>query len=258
MCAFHGCSRLPSQLLAHSGRPLARRSRNHCKTTALPHPLQCQHLASYALYLQTLFLVIVVNLVTSATMFGTHAPNHAPNHVHTRTQHYQNPFPPYTPLATISIEDVQLWIRQEPREALLCLDGKEKGEYPPAPCPASKADCYSPKARRPASDRPGCDQKPFRPHAVSTLRCAAGPRLICNRHFLQSPYLFMCASLWHPDSDEPWRSPPSKTLAGSVVSSLHRLKDIDNKDGAFFVFGDISVKTKGRYRLQFSLFDYQK
>ena len=68
----------------------------------------------------------------------------------------------------------------------------------------------------------------------------------------------MCASLWHPENDEPWRGPPSKTLAGSMVSSLHRLKDIDNKDGAFFVFGDISVKQKGKFRLRFSLFDYQK
>lgn len=79
-----------------------------------------------------------------------------------------------------------------------------------------------------------------------------------NRHFLQSPYLFMCASLWLADRDEPWKGAPTKSLAGSMVSSLHRLKDIDNKDGAFFVFGDISVKVRGRFRLRFSLFDYQK
>jgi hypothetical protein len=186
-------------------------------------------------------------------MFGAHAPNH----VHTPTHPYPTPFPPYAPLATLSIEDVHLWMRQEPKEALLCIEGKEKSEHPP-PGLASKTDCRSAKARRSASDHPDRNQQPRRSHAVSAPRCAAVTWLISNSHFLQSPYLFMCASLWHPDSDEPWRSPPSKTLAGSMVSSLHRLKDVDNKDGAFFVFGDISVKQKGRFRLRFSLFDYQK
>lgn len=43
------------------------------------------------------------------------------------------------------------------------------------------------------------------------------------------------------------------SLTGTLVSSLHRLKDTDNQDGAFFVFGDLSVKVEGRFRLQFSL-----
>ncbi|CAG8511622.1 14934_t:CDS:2 [Dentiscutata erythropus] len=50
----------------------------------------------------------------------------------------------------------------------------------------------------------------------------------------------------------------SKFLAGTLVSSLHKLKDIDNSDGGFFVFGDISVRVEGRYRLQFSLFEIIK
>lgn len=61
-------------------------------------------------------------------------------------------------------------------------------------------------------------------------------------------------------------------LSGSTVSSLHRLRDIDNSgkylfykiflchthlssDGGFFVFGDLAVKKEGRFRLQFSLFE---
>jgi hypothetical protein len=54
-------------------------------------------------------------------------------------------------------------------------------------------------------------------------------------------------------------SPPSTTvgasLAGTVVSSLHRLKDASNKEGAFFIFGDLYVKTEGKFRLQFNLYD---
>lgn len=46
-------------------------------------------------------------------------------------------------------------------------------------------------------------------------------------------------------------------LAGTLVSSLHRLKDTNNSDGAFFVFGDLSVKIEGRYRLRFNLYQMQ-
>ncbi|KAK5174049.1 uncharacterized protein LTR77_001129 [Saxophila tyrrhenica] len=44
-------------------------------------------------------------------------------------------------------------------------------------------------------------------------------------------------------------------LVGASTSSLHRLKDVDNKDGGFFVFGDISCRREGRFRLQFALFE---
>ena len=49
-----------------------------------------------------------------------------------------------------------------------------------------------------------------------------------------------------------------QALAGTVVSSLHRLKDLDNKEGAFFVFGDVSIKVEGTYRLQFDLYEMQE
>lgn len=68
----------------------------------------------------------------------------------------------------------------------------------------------------------------------------------------------MCTSLYKQDDDQPWDTHGNKSLAGSVTSSLHRLKDVDNKDGGFFVFGDISVKVAGTFRLHFSLFDLRK
>ncbi|KAL8710728.1 MAG: hypothetical protein Q9220_004746 [cf. Caloplaca sp. 1 TL-2023] len=51
---------------------------------------------------------------------------------------------------------------------------------------------------------------------------------------------------------------PQTDLSGTVVSSLHRLKDTDNSDGGFFVFGDLSVKVEGEYQLRFRLFEMIK
>lgn len=67
----------------------------------------------------------------------------------------------------------------------------------------------------------------------------------------------MCASL-HRCKDEADDDLANNALAGSLVSSLHRLKDHNNKDGGFFVFGDISIKVQGTFRLKFSLFDLHK
>ncbi|KAL9556058.1 hypothetical protein MBANPS3_002054 [Mucor bainieri] len=45
-----------------------------------------------------------------------------------------------------------------------------------------------------------------------------------------------------------------KTTAGSVVQSLHKLKDTNNTEGAFFVFADISIRIEGVFKLKFTLF----
>ena len=91
----------------------------------------------------------------------------------------------------------------------------------------------------------------------------------------------MCCSLYDASEDQPVPVAPSTALAGTLVSSLHRLKDVDNNgktllwmvfsmaaryadmvdqfsDGAFFVFGDLSVKLEGEYRLKFTLFEMRK
>lgn len=68
----------------------------------------------------------------------------------------------------------------------------------------------------------------------------------------------MCCSLYDALEDRPVPVPPSTALAGTLVSSLHRLKDVDNNDGGFFVFGDLSVKIEGDFRLKFSLFEIRK
>ena len=87
----------------------------------------------------------------------------------------------------------------------------------------------------------------------------------------------MCCSLFDPSDDVPVPVPPSTALTGTLVSSLHRLKDVDNTgtltlvdvvdvnvteltgpDGGFFVFGDLSVKVEGDFRLKFTLFEMRK
>lgn len=70
---------------------------------------------------------------------------------------------------------------------------------------------------------------------------------------IQSPYLFVSAVLEDTDTEKsdrksPQGPPTQNALTGSTVSSLHKLKDIDNVETAFFVFGDLAVKKEGFYR----------
>lgn len=57
------------------------------------------------------------------------------------------------------------------------------------------------------------------------------------------------------DTDTKNPLPAKEYLSGATVLSLHRLRDIDNSDGGFFVFGDLAVKKQGHFRLAFSLFE---
>lgn len=49
---------------------------------------------------------------------------------------------------------------------------------------------------------------------------------------------------------------PVRALVGSLVASSYYLKDIDGKRGAFFVFGDLSARHEGVYRLKLTLFHF--
>lgn len=72
--------------------------------------------------------------------------------------------------------------------------------------------------------------------------------------YLHNPFVFMCVELLAADGGSKLPS-TANSLAGTTVSSLYRLKDVDNSDGGFFVFGDISVKIEGFFKLKFSLFE---
>lgn len=66
----------------------------------------------------------------------------------------------------------------------------------------------------------------------------------------------MYATLMAPEADDEvhlLRDGKTRSTTGSIVSSLYRLKDVDDRDGAFFVFPDLSVRMEGSYRLKVCL-----
>ncbi|KAB8276587.1 velvet factor-domain-containing protein [Aspergillus minisclerotigenes] len=98
------------------------------------------------------------------------------------------------------------------------------------------------------------DRKPVDPQPIVQFQVIEQGTYLAQ-HYLQSPYYFMCCSLFDPLNDVPIPVPPSTALTGTLVSSLHRLKDEDNSEGGFFVFSDLSVKLEGSFRLKFTLFE---
>ncbi|PLB55008.1 hypothetical protein P170DRAFT_29431 [Aspergillus steynii IBT 23096] len=101
------------------------------------------------------------------------------------------------------------------------------------------------------------ERKPVDPPPIVQIRVREEGTYL-SQHYLQSPYYFMCCSLYDASEDTPVPVSPSTALTGTLVSSLHRLKDVDNTDGGFFVFGDLSVKVEGDYRLKFTLFEMRR
>lgn len=92
---------------------------------------------------------------------------------------------------------------------------------------------------------------------VSRIYASYLPHKLLTYSNHAGPYLFMSCSLVAEDYDEQAKGAdvPSNYLTGSLVSSVHRLKDSSNNDGGFFIFGDLSVKQEGRFRLRFTLYD---
>ncbi|KAI9259534.1 velvet factor-domain-containing protein [Phascolomyces articulosus] len=76
-----------------------------------------------------------------------------------------------------------------------------------------------------------------------------------------SPYIFLVAVLVSANEEEEDQvSPPridfhSRLTIGRTVSSLYLLRDLNDSEGAFFVFSDISVRVDGHYRLRMCLFE---
>jgi len=114
-----------------------------------------------------------------------------------------------------------------------------------------------PKQSRSSGFSEKVDRRPIDPTPIIQLRVT---RLngMEDCSYIHSPYFFVFATLIYESKG----SRHSRSLsghrhgtAGSAVSSLYRLTDIDNTDGAFFVFPDLSVRTEGYYRLRFSLYE---
>ncbi|KAK4518003.1 uncharacterized protein ATC70_001352 [Mucor velutinosus] len=98
------------------------------------------------------------------------------------------------------------------------------------------------------------DRRPIDPPPIVQMRLNnATPQQTDAFH--QNSYFYMCANLAHPSDDNEIYTPTHNALSGQTVSSMYKLKDIDNHDGAFFIFGDLSVKVEGSFRLKLSLFE---
>ncbi|EAW10531.1 protein vosA [Aspergillus clavatus NRRL 1] len=136
--------------------------------------------------------------------------------------------------------DFELIIRQQPDRARVA-GGKEKGAS---------------HARGSAVRRTSRNGRVLTFAGIITERKPVDPPPIVQlRVREEGSYL---AHLYDGNEDQPVPVPPSTALAGTLVSSLHRLKDVDNNDGGFFVFGDLSVKMEGQFRLKFTLFEMRK
>ncbi|KAG0173976.1 hypothetical protein DFQ30_006455 [Apophysomyces sp. BC1015] len=98
------------------------------------------------------------------------------------------------------------------------------------------------------------DRRPIDPPPIVQIKLE-NPTSQETQDFLQNPYFFMNVHLIHPSTEDEIFLPSYNVLSGQTVSSMYKLKDIDNHDGGFFVFGDLSVKVEGQYRLKFSLFE---
>lgn len=140
------------------------------------------------------------------------------------------------------------------------------GDFPsqqeePDPVPKSYGDSerelivkQAPVHARVALGKEKADRKPVDPPPVIQL---IDKRTDRRSPLYNSPYLFLTCSLVAENYHELTTGAelPTSYLAGSLASSIHHLKDPTNADGGYFVFGDLSVKREGRFRLRFTLYD---
>ncbi|KAJ3090800.1 hypothetical protein HK102_002620 [Quaeritorhiza haematococci] len=122
-----------------------------------------------------------------------------------------------------------LTLRQQPKHSRMCGLGEKVDRRPIDPPPVIQLDIQD--------ENPNTNEK---------------------NYFDDNPYFFMYASLISPTTDQELRllrDGSTRTTAGSTVSPLYRLKDAEYREGAFFVFPDLSIRMEGRYRLKFTLFE---
>ncbi|KAK9764897.1 hypothetical protein K7432_007217 [Basidiobolus ranarum] len=108
-----------------------------------------------------------------------------------------------------------------------------------------------PKQARLCSSKEKVDRRPIDPPPIVQIKVDGYED---NDDYLQNPYFVMYASLVPANSSDTAQISP-RNLTGTLASSLYKLKDVDNTDGGFFVFSDISVRIEGQFRLKFSLFE---
>jgi len=124
-----------------------------------------------------------------------------------------------------------LAVRQDPKEGLVVLDGKEKCSFRNLIYVESILTLLRPQADRPTADRAASCFARGRPTSVSFAKTGiCFKTLTWDRQFLQNPYYWAMTTLIDADTHELVTSEDRRpVLLGATTSSLHRLKDIDNK-----------------------------
>ncbi|ORX52294.1 hypothetical protein DM01DRAFT_1059462 [Hesseltinella vesiculosa] len=111
-----------------------------------------------------------------------------------------------------------------------------------------------PRKARLCSFKEKVDRRPIDPPPIVQLSCTCHYDA-CQQAFLYNPYFFLYATLTSDTDDTDINHHHGhSTTAGTVVQSLHKLKDL-HQQGGYFIFADISVRLEGMYRLKFTLFE---
>ncbi|CAJ2505603.1 Uu.00g129970.m01.CDS01 [Anthostomella pinea] len=140
-----------------------------------------------------------------------------------------------------------LSIMQQP-ESAKAANGKDKGKYsyPPGGILIRWTNAHL---------RPS-DRKPVDPPPILKLEVPANEDP--DGVYRQSPYLMAVAFLeYAPSADRGDALPSANMMSGQMVSSLHRLKDPSNQEGAFFIFGDLTIRSEGHYVIRFELLQFE-
>ncbi|CAO3591094.1 unnamed protein product [Absidia cylindrospora] len=105
-----------------------------------------------------------------------------------------------------------------------------------------------PEKARLCSFKEKVDRRPLDPPPIV--------QLLTDKSDIQYPYFFLYATLVTETGDKDLTFlDNARTTAGTTVQSLHRLRDRNNEDGAFFIFADVSIRMEGFFRLRFTLFE---
>ncbi|GMK57691.1 hypothetical protein CspeluHIS016_0405250 [Cutaneotrichosporon spelunceum] len=135
----------------------------------------------------------------------------------------------------------ELIMRQEPQQARMCGVGEKSDRRPVDPTPIIQLKVKTDKGEE------------------ITPMGNDGKGRSNGQLYMQNPYYFLFACLVGGDDQDSELhvidDGRTRFLTGTPVSSLYHLKDIDNKDAAFFVFPDLGVRKEGRYKLKLTLFE---
>lgn len=126
----------------------------------------------------------------------------------------------------------RLTLRQQPKHSRMCGFGEKVDRRPLDPPPIVQLEI----------DLPDKSEK----------------TAIEKTKLLYNPNYFMYVSVISNETEEELHvlsDGKTRYTIGTVVSSMYKLRDLDDKEGAFFIFSDLSIRREGVYKLKFALFE---